>query len=117
MKQILEVHSVKVDIFSQSAQGQEGNFPTATVLLNGTPSASSEVIAGRIIFRQYGACLPLPSYSAADKTITVYQDLSLLASFQQAFTSDNPIRLAYREDENGARYADVHYWLSEGDHH
>jgi len=117
MKQILEVHSVKVDIFSQSAQGQEGNFPTATVLLNGTPSASSEVIAGRIIFRQYGACLPLPSYSAADKTITVYQDLSLLASFQQAFTSDNPIASPYREVETGARYADVYYWLSEDDHH
>ena len=54
---------------------------------------------------------------AGEGSISVYQDLSLLARFQQAFTSDNPIRLAYREDENGARYADVHYWLSEGDHH
>jgi len=116
MKQILEVHSVKVDIFSQSAQGQEGNFPTATVLLSGTPSASSEVVTGRIIFRQYGACLPQPSYSPAEKLITVYQDLSLLSSFQQAFGSENPVRLAYRE-EDGARYADIHYWLSEGEHH
>lgn len=117
MKQILEVHSVKVDIFSQSTQGGEGNFPTATVLLSGKPSASSDVVAGRIVFRQYGACLPLPSYNAAEKSITVYQDLSLLSSFQQAFNSKNPVRLAYREEEGGVCYADVHYWLSEGEHH
>lgn len=116
MKQILEVHSVKVDIFSQNTHGQEGNYPSASILLNGIPSATSEVVSGTIVFRQYGSCLPAPSYSAADKSITVHQDLSLLASFQQAFTSDNPVRLAYREEDGGC-YADVHYWLSEGDHH
>jgi hypothetical protein len=116
MKQILEVHSVKVDIYSQNVVGQEGNFPAATILVSGIPSASSDVVSGSIVFRQYGACLPSPAYDVDTKSITVYQDLSLLGSFQQAFDSDNPVRLAYRE-EDGTNYADIHYWLSEGNHH